>query len=134
MTMSWILRAVDNGTEIRIVCENVPAEINKHDHAKGLRSSLGTWRTICRADHRTSVVIRISFYVRFQANHRHPVSAILIKGGVHNRTRVATYAQRPPRTTNEIPGAGGQLRCTADNNRDIRGVLSRQAETGGLSR
>ena len=40
MTMSWILRAVDNGTEISIVCENVPAGISEHDHAEGLQSSL----------------------------------------------------------------------------------------------
>ena len=40
MTMSWFLRAVDNGTEIRVVCENVPAGIDKQDHAEGLQSSL----------------------------------------------------------------------------------------------
>jgi uncharacterized protein YndB with AHSA1/START domain len=40
MTMSWILRAVDNGAEISIVCENVPAGISEHDHAEGLQSSL----------------------------------------------------------------------------------------------
>ncbi|MBV9350101.1 MAG: SRPBCC family protein [Mycobacterium sp.] len=40
MIMSWFLRAVDSGTEIRVVCENVPAGIDKQDHAEGLRSSL----------------------------------------------------------------------------------------------
>ena len=40
MLMSWFLRAVGNGTEITVVCENVPAGIDKQDHAEGLRSSL----------------------------------------------------------------------------------------------
>ncbi len=40
MTMSWILRAVDDGTEIGIVCENVPPGISEHDHTTGLQSSL----------------------------------------------------------------------------------------------
>jgi uncharacterized protein YndB with AHSA1/START domain len=40
MIMSWILRPVDNGTEVSVVCENVPAGISEHDHADGLQSSL----------------------------------------------------------------------------------------------
>jgi uncharacterized protein YndB with AHSA1/START domain len=40
MTMSWRFKAVRDGTEVAILCENVPAGIGKADHDAGLRSSL----------------------------------------------------------------------------------------------
>ncbi|MES2056469.1 MAG: SRPBCC family protein [Pseudomonadota bacterium] len=40
MTMTWSLTAVPEGTEVRIICENVPAGIKPEDHAVGLKSSL----------------------------------------------------------------------------------------------
>lgn len=40
MTMSWRFREVRDGTEVTILCENVPAGIGKADHDAGLRSTL----------------------------------------------------------------------------------------------
>lgn len=40
MTMSWRLKEVRDGTEVTILCENVPAGIRKEDHDVGLRSTL----------------------------------------------------------------------------------------------
>lgn len=40
MIMTWTLAAVPDGTEVSIVCENVPVGIRKEDHDVGLRSSL----------------------------------------------------------------------------------------------
>jgi uncharacterized protein YndB with AHSA1/START domain len=40
MTMSWRFKAVRDGTEVTILCENVPAGIGKADHDAGLRSTL----------------------------------------------------------------------------------------------
>ncbi|MEQ4486143.1 SRPBCC family protein [Cohnella silvisoli] len=40
MTMTWSLAAVPEGTEVTIVCENVPEGIRQDDHAAGLSSSL----------------------------------------------------------------------------------------------
>lgn len=40
MTMSWLLRPVPDGTEVRIVAENVPSGIAKADHDEGLAASL----------------------------------------------------------------------------------------------
>jgi uncharacterized protein YndB with AHSA1/START domain len=40
MTMTWTLTAVPEGTEVTIVCENVPEGIRQDDHDEGLRSSL----------------------------------------------------------------------------------------------
>lgn len=40
MTMTWTLAAVPGGTEVTIVCENVPEGIRKEDHDVGLRSTL----------------------------------------------------------------------------------------------
>lgn len=40
MTMSWRFKEVRDGTEVNILCENVPAGIGKADHDAGLRSSL----------------------------------------------------------------------------------------------
>lgn len=40
MTMTWILTTVPEGTEVTIICENVPPGILKEDHDMGLRSSL----------------------------------------------------------------------------------------------
>ncbi len=38
--MTWTLTVVLAGTEVTIVCENVPEAIRKEDHDVGLRSSL----------------------------------------------------------------------------------------------
>lgn len=40
MKMTWALRSVPDGTEVRIVCENVPEGIRQEDHDAGLRSTL----------------------------------------------------------------------------------------------
>ncbi|TDF89176.1 SRPBCC family protein [Paenibacillus piri] len=40
MTMTWSLAAAPEGTEVTIVCENVPEGIQQDDHDAGLRSSL----------------------------------------------------------------------------------------------
>ncbi|MBB6670369.1 SRPBCC family protein [Cohnella nanjingensis] len=40
MTMTWALAAVPGGTQVTIVCQNVPEGIRKEDHDEGLRSSL----------------------------------------------------------------------------------------------
>ena len=40
MTMSWRFKEVRDGTEVTILCENVPAGIGKEDHDAGLRSTL----------------------------------------------------------------------------------------------
>lgn len=40
MIMTWALASVPEGTEVTIVCENVPEGIRKEDHDVGLRSSL----------------------------------------------------------------------------------------------
>ena len=40
MTMTWALAAVPGGTEITILCENVPEGIRQEDHDAGLRSTL----------------------------------------------------------------------------------------------
>jgi uncharacterized protein YndB with AHSA1/START domain len=40
MKMTWSLTALDVGTEVRIICENVPEGISKEDHDAGLKSTL----------------------------------------------------------------------------------------------
>lgn len=40
MTMTWTLTTVPEGTEVTIVCDNVPEGIRKDDHDAGLRGSL----------------------------------------------------------------------------------------------
>jgi len=40
MTMTWQLRAVDGGTLVEIVAEDVPIGISAEDHATGMESSL----------------------------------------------------------------------------------------------
>ncbi|RJG43631.1 ATPase [Mesorhizobium sp. DCY119] len=40
MKMTWSLRPVAGGTEVSIVCENVPEGIRAEDHAAGLSSTL----------------------------------------------------------------------------------------------
>lgn len=40
MTMSWLLLPATDGTEVRIVAEDVPSGISKADHEEGLASSL----------------------------------------------------------------------------------------------
>ncbi|MBA4221296.1 MAG: ATPase [Methylobacterium sp.] len=40
MTMTWRFKEVRDGTEVTILCENVPAGIGKADHDAGLRSTL----------------------------------------------------------------------------------------------
>jgi uncharacterized protein YndB with AHSA1/START domain len=41
MIMTWRLAAVPEGTELTIVCENVPEGIRQEDHEAGMRSTLG---------------------------------------------------------------------------------------------
>ena len=40
MTMTWLLRATGNATEVTIRAENVPVGISPEDHAVGMRSTL----------------------------------------------------------------------------------------------
>lgn len=40
MTMTWSLQPVAGGTEVRILCEDVPAVIRPEDHDDGMRSTL----------------------------------------------------------------------------------------------
>lgn len=40
MTMTWTLAAVQEGTEVTVVCEEVPEGIRREDHDAGLRSTL----------------------------------------------------------------------------------------------
>jgi len=40
MLMTWSLAAVPGGTEVTIVCENVPEAIRQDDHLEGFRSTL----------------------------------------------------------------------------------------------
>ncbi|MDE1992123.1 MAG: SRPBCC family protein [Rhizobiaceae bacterium] len=40
MRMTWSLNIVPGGTEVTIVCENVPSGIAKEDHDQGLKSTL----------------------------------------------------------------------------------------------
>jgi uncharacterized protein YndB with AHSA1/START domain len=40
MTMTWEVTAVDEGTRVDIVAENVPDDVSANDHAQGLASSL----------------------------------------------------------------------------------------------
>jgi uncharacterized protein YndB with AHSA1/START domain len=40
MKMTWTLTAVPGGTEVAILCENVPEGIRQEDHAAGLKSTL----------------------------------------------------------------------------------------------
>lgn len=40
MTMTWRLTPVPDGTEVAIICENVPPGIRAEDHDAGLRSTL----------------------------------------------------------------------------------------------
>lgn len=40
MIQKWILEDVPGGTNVTIVCENVPEGIRKEDHDTGLRSTL----------------------------------------------------------------------------------------------
>jgi uncharacterized protein YndB with AHSA1/START domain len=40
MKMTWTLTAVPGGTEVAILCENVPEGIRQEDHAAGLNSTL----------------------------------------------------------------------------------------------
>jgi uncharacterized protein YndB with AHSA1/START domain len=40
MTMTWEVTAVDEGTRVDIVAENVPDGVSANDHAQGLASSL----------------------------------------------------------------------------------------------
>jgi uncharacterized protein YndB with AHSA1/START domain len=40
MTMTWAVRAIDGGTRVEIVADDVPDGISADDHAAGLNSSL----------------------------------------------------------------------------------------------
>ncbi|MFP3920419.1 MAG: SRPBCC family protein [Dichotomicrobium sp.] len=40
MTITWRLAAVAEGTDVTVLCENVPEGIRREDHETGLRSSL----------------------------------------------------------------------------------------------
>ena len=45
MTMTWAVRAVDGGTHVEIVADDVPDGVSAHDHAAGLTSSLDNLAT-----------------------------------------------------------------------------------------
>ena len=38
--MTWNLNEISGGTEVAIVCENVPEGIRQDDHEAGMRSTL----------------------------------------------------------------------------------------------
>ena len=40
MLMTWYFEAIDEGTKVTVVAENVPEGIKKEDHLEGLNSSL----------------------------------------------------------------------------------------------
>jgi hypothetical protein len=40
MTMTWTLTVVPEGTEVTIICENVPYAIRQEDHDEGMKSTL----------------------------------------------------------------------------------------------
>jgi uncharacterized protein YndB with AHSA1/START domain len=40
MKMTWLLKPAGEGTEVTVICENVPSGIRKEDHDAGLKSSL----------------------------------------------------------------------------------------------
>ena len=40
MKMTWALEPLTEGTQVTIVCENVPEGVRKEDHDEGLRSTL----------------------------------------------------------------------------------------------
>ena len=40
MRMTWALSAIPGGTEVTILCENVPEGISREDHDAGLKSTL----------------------------------------------------------------------------------------------
>lgn len=40
MTMTWTLTAVPGGTEVTVLCEDVPEGIRQEDHEAGIRSTL----------------------------------------------------------------------------------------------
>jgi uncharacterized protein YndB with AHSA1/START domain len=40
MTMTWTLSAVPEGTDVTIICKNVPEGIRQDDHDAGMRSTL----------------------------------------------------------------------------------------------
>lgn len=40
MTMRWLLAPRENGTEVTMIAENVPAGISAEDHAEGMNASL----------------------------------------------------------------------------------------------
>ena len=40
MTMTWTFTAAPGGTEVTVLCENVPEGIRPEDHAAGFRSTL----------------------------------------------------------------------------------------------
>jgi len=45
MSMSWNLRVVPEGTEVTIICENVPEGIRQDEHEEGLNSTLANLAT-----------------------------------------------------------------------------------------
>jgi len=47
MTITWRLEPAAGGTEVSIVCENVPSGIGAEDHATGLASSLENLAAYC---------------------------------------------------------------------------------------
>ncbi|TWT01534.1 SRPBCC domain-containing protein [Planomicrobium sp. CPCC 101079] len=40
MVQTWYLEAVEEGTKVTIICENVPTGIRKEDHDEGMNSTL----------------------------------------------------------------------------------------------
>ena len=47
MTITWRLQPAAGGTEVSIICENVPSGIGAEDHATGLASSLENLAAYC---------------------------------------------------------------------------------------
>lgn len=52
MKMTWSLTPVEGGTEVSIVCENVPEGIRQEDHQVGLNSSLENLAAFCEHEPR----------------------------------------------------------------------------------
>lgn len=58
MTMTWNLRTVPEGTEVSIVCENVPEGIRQEDHEEGLKSTLANLADFLESSSRNELIGR----------------------------------------------------------------------------
>ncbi|MDE1549109.1 SRPBCC domain-containing protein [Jeotgalibaca caeni] len=50
MSMTWSLRAREKGTEVSVVCENIPEAIEKSIHEEGLKETLINLKKWCEGE------------------------------------------------------------------------------------